>query len=179
MRNRTVIAALIVGVVLVGCGSDETETTDASDDDGGTTAATEPADGGAPETTQSDDDGSASGQRRATVTLAGETRTYEDFGQAICDADYLETGVFNVHLINTDGSGETMTLALYPEGDQYELATLALLLPDVSWYASETQVEGSSVDAFAIDGNHAEGTVTFISSSGEGPVPGTFDVSCG
>jgi hypothetical protein len=49
---------------------------------------------------------------------------------------------------------------------------------DVTLTGSSALVEGSSVDSFAIDGNHAEGTATFISDSGEGPVSGTFEASC-
>ncbi len=183
MLNRKLIATLTVGLILAGCGGGETDPTPAPEADVTTTAAAEPSDDGvqATETTQSDSDGetSASGQSRGTVTFDGETSEYEDFDGAICNTDYLGTGVFNTRLTNTDGSRETMTLTLYPDGDPAQQSTLALLSVEVTWLAIPTQFEGSGIDTFDIDGNHAEGTATLIASTGEGPVSATFDVTCG
>lgn len=181
MRNPTMLIVLIVGVVLAGCGSDDTDTTSAAADDVGTTAASEPADDSATETTQSDggEETSGSGQSRGTVTFGGETRAYVDLGNGVCTTDYHGTGVFHSRLISNDDSVETMTLALYPDGDPEELSSLVLISLEDSWLGNGELMEGSAVDSFDIDGNHAEGTATLISTSGEGTVSATFEPTCG
>jgi hypothetical protein len=56
----------------------------------------------------------------------------------------------------------------------------SLSAEDVKWTANagSSQVEGSSVDDWSIDGNRIEGTATFVSSAGDGPTPGTFEATC-
>jgi hypothetical protein len=180
---KLVVSSFILLLLVAACGSDDSGITSAAGGEVTTTvSASEPSDQTTlgTESTEGEDDGSesASGTNHGTVVLNGETKEFEGFSQAICDTDYLGTGVFNVHLTNTDGSTETMTLALYPDGDPDELSTLALLSVDVTWAGNHTLHEGSQVDSFDIDGNHAEGTATLISDSGEGPVSATFEVTC-
>lgn len=184
LRYRTLLATIVVGMVFAACGSSEPDSTAVAAGDITTTAvpATGPSEGNtaATESTERDgDDGTAGSESSSgTVVINGETKEFQDFSLAICDTDYLGTGVFNVNLINSDGSRETMTLALYPDGDPGQLSTLALLSTEASWVASATVVEGSSVDSFRVDGNRAEGTATLIADSGEGPVSATFEVTC-
>jgi len=51
-------------------------------------------------------------------------------------------------------------------------ATIAMS-PEIGW-----TVEQDQVDSYKIEGSHAEGTVTFTSAAGDGPVSGTFEVTC-
>jgi hypothetical protein len=60
-----------------------------------------------------------------------------------------------------------------------EQSTLVVLDVEVTWTGSAALVDGSSGDSFDIDGNHAEGTATLISDSGEGPESATFEATCG
>lgn len=183
MPRRTLLAVAIVALVLAGCGSDDGDSTAATEDDATTTAATvtEPSDDQATETSQADSDAGASsgGETHGTVTLDGETHEFEFFDLGLCDTDYGGSGIFYAFLTNTDGSGETVTLTLVPEGDPNLESTLALISPAASWVGNPMLNPDSRVDSFDIDGNHAEGTATLFNEAGEGPVAATFDVTCG
>lgn len=182
MLNRQLLATLIVGIVLARCGSDDTESTPPTEAAATTTAAsvTEPSGEQATETTQSDSDAgtSSGGETSATVVVDGETHQFEFFDLGLCDTDYGGSGVFYAFLQNSNDSSETLTLTLVTNDDLGIESTLALLSPAASWIGNSTEVEGSGVDTFDIDGNHAEGTATIFSDSGEGPVSATFEVTC-
>ncbi|MFZ0626640.1 MAG: hypothetical protein WAN34_09095, partial [Acidimicrobiia bacterium] len=53
-----------------------------------------------------------------------------------------------------------------------------LIALEPAWWANPDNVEGSSVDSLTLDGGHAEGTATFMTEAGDGPLQGTFEVNC-
>jgi hypothetical protein len=140
--------------------------------------------------------GGADGSSSATVTLAGDTYEFGDYGPpATCDADFFGgffavlysadlSQTFQVELWN-DGSGEgrsntSSTNITAADGTEYDLDAI----PDKSWPTVEAGT--SRVESFTYEGNRATGIAYYINNEvaygNDGPyepIVGEFEVVCG
>ncbi|MGA9594509.1 MAG: hypothetical protein WBV06_00010 [Acidimicrobiia bacterium] len=200
MKYRWALALAMAFLLLTACtGSGDTGpgSTDANADD---TTTSSPASGssvandGDSATTASTVDeskhsGGEVGTNRATVTLDGDTYLFQLDEGGTCDPDWLGTGGLRALLTMVDENGDSVAfeedssitqgvdMFLADPGEGVPLSEISIFL-EPAWWANPDAVEGSSVDSLTLDGGHAEGTAIFMTETGEGPVPGTFEVNC-
>lgn len=183
MRRRFRLTTFILAAgLLIACGgSDDAEPDGGNDGDdggGGNGAATATA---APATAEPDSDTPDLDGNSGTMTLDGETYHFEIEDDRSCDPDYLNGLGFRATLIGVDESGNLMTAV-----EQSLLVTLAreeaggegsvvATVDSVGW---QSGLDGTTTVEFTIDGNQAEGSGTFVTSDGRGPVDGSFAVTC-
>jgi hypothetical protein len=175
-----------------GPGASEESTTVASDDGSGEPAeTTAPASnsyaGGTPEVNVDE----------ATIVVGGETFWFTQGPSDICTPDWQGQGMwFRADLRRVDENGDPIEVpgmeGINPayfvfdhEGsggpeDQTGIYFFGGVdsSGDAEWGASHLSENGSDVDSVTLDGNRAYGTATFVSSDGDGPVSGTFEVIC-
>jgi hypothetical protein len=131
--------------------------------------------------TATDTRGSVAGETMATLTLDGTTYEFREFENGSCNPDLF--GGFSAILgrigpdgerltDETHGVGQGMSVQIGPgmADDGGDTGSVGALL-DIAWNADD-------IDTFTIEGNRATGTATFMSETGEGPVPGVFEVIC-
>jgi hypothetical protein len=87
-------------------------------------------------------------------------------------------------LLDDDGMGSGMTIGLPPaelaKAENPPSLKVSIAADDVDWIANPNDYlgEGSGIDSFEVDGNHAEGTAKFAPSNGGGVETGSFEVTC-
>ena len=195
-RAAATIVVLLLASTLSACGGSDTESeTDAGPETTATESqATVPPETTAPEpatTTEPTEQQPASeaGVSTATVTIAGETYTFGSTGFMIEDCNPNFFGGVQVILQMVDENGQGMviedqirpvSITLIPDDPDSTAVNVPTTDPDREWVAdsSSLNVQGSQVDDWSVDGNRIEGTATFVSTAGEGPEQGTFDVTC-
>ena len=123
------------------------------------------------------------------MTVGDETYTCGETGfiTETCNPDFFGGAQVILQLLDVGGEpltvGDKMVfldIALIPNDPSSTAVNVPTPEPDREWIADSesTQVSGTSVDDWSIDGNTIRGSATFASTAGEGPVPGTFEVVC-
>ena len=197
MRLRTLLLATALALAACG-GSDEGASPTAGPDAPEVSTTVAPGSGdGSQEPTDATAAGNAeSGDARgvdvseATIIVGDETFLYRQGENGTCDPDFAGSFI-RAFLTRVDENGEPMevpgmegftqgaTFALAIEGfGEAEDPTAITISSETEWFASPLTHEGSRVDSLTIDGNYAHGTATFVSSNGDGPVSGTFEIIC-
>ena len=134
---------------------------------------------------------------QGTITVGGETFLFGE-GNGICTPDWQGQGMwFRADLGRVDEDGDPIEVPGMPDSinpayfvfdhegsrdaeDQTGIYFFGVVgsSGDTEWGASHLAENGSGVDSVTLDGNRAHGTATFVSSDGDGPVSGTFEVIC-
>lgn len=202
MRLRICLLATVLA--LAACGGSEEGTSSTAGPDApevSTTDASGSGDGSQEptDTTAPASSSDAGGAREvdvdeATIIVGGETFLFSEGSR--CDPDRGGI-VFEADLRRVDENGdpigipgmEDATNSAYfvfdheGSGGAEDLTNIYFYgdidsSGDTEWWASHLSHEGSGVDSVTIEGNYAHGTATFVSSEGDGPVSGTFEVIC-
>lgn len=193
------ILTVCLAVALAGCGGSDTGDTDVPADNPTTTApseaqtttAPEPAPTTTPTTTPppEDDPGPAADESTATVSIGDETYTFGATGFITerCDPDFFGGAQIILQLLDESGEptmvNESMVflgVVLIPDDPSSTMVEVPTYQDDREWIANSESLEvsGTAVDDWSIEGNRVQGTATFASTTGEGPVQGTFEVVC-
>lgn len=198
MQLRTFLLATTLA--LAACGGSEDGTASTAQP-GGTSSSAQP---GATEVSTTVASGSNAGGARevdddeATIIVGGKTFLFGEGPSDICDPDWQGQGMwFRADLRRVDENGDPIEIpgregstntAIFVfdhegSGGAEDLTNIYFFgdidsSGDTEWWASHLSHEGSGVDSVTLEGNRAHGTATFVSSEGDGPVSGTFEVTC-
>lgn len=172
--------SIVAAGLLVACGGSD-DLGPGDDGDGGATETestpTSTAEADAPSTDVS----------VGTLVLDGETYHFSVDEAPRCNPDYISGLGFRASLVRVDKNGTPIAVPGNSSGlTQSLLVTLAreegggegsvLAQLDVGWQSGLDMT--APLEEFTMDGNHAEGRGTFVSSDSDGPVAGSFEVTC-
>lgn len=135
--------------------------------------------GQATETTAGDGGTTLSGETSGTLDLDGETYTFGLSELASCDTERLGS-FYEAQLAHVDDSGEPIgeegIWIILPLTDQGDI-TISAFVAGITWTAGEGTGAGFPGDTHTVDGQRAEGTLTFVTAAGA-EAEGNFEVFC-
>lgn len=194
--HRLLVVFMTIALVSAACGG-QAETDDGPDTPASGSEPTDPTEADGPGTTipadmtttgSSEDPAEMPTESTATVSVGDATYAFAVLDEGgRCDPDYL--GGTRASMTRVDesrnpvassepGGTDGITMVVAPESVGENLGLIAFHADGVNWSAGGDGNEDSSIDSVIKDGNHVEGTATFVSDGAAGPIQGTFEVTC-